>query len=454
MIRKDTGLRAPVVCDPDSPADTHNFFAYIDAQQTARFQDVSSTEAQRLSGYLDSWGQRIAAEPPAPPRRSVLTWVKGLLDTTPPLPPVDFSKPGALSVLFDASSSLTKNVILGQNVIIPQSLIEHDSLRQKRENGEIASGFMPSTPYGDAAYGLGFLQVKKREPINPYHNQVFGGQMKRTVSSVSFPIMTLDDGMLRSTSGHNPARMMTALQDIVTAANHDPVHQLIKALSPNSEIVESIAGSDVTAELDKAVRAYVGMHSDSHPLGYESWAIATHAATWRAMRDTPAGEDLKQSIDTYFDELQRISHALGDDPSMTDERRQTIVDYYSTAVGYALVRLMPVNDPLMLHTLERMESVAPLPETVVNAPRKTEPEAQAVINLYQDSSVSFFDENQRPQSYTAAKQLQLIEMLPDVTQMNAPAAPGSDIDTARRRVNGMDRNLLNILVKPSRIGLP
>ncbi len=453
MIRKDTGLRAPVVCDPDSDADIYDFLAYVEAQQTTRFQDVSAAEVQRLSGYLDGWGQRIAAEPPAPPKRSVLTWARSLFDSTPPVPPLDFSKPGTLSTLFDASSSLTKNVILGQNAIIPQSLMEHDVLRKGRENGEMTSGFMPSTGYGDTAYGLGFIQVKKREPINPHHNPLFGGQMKRTVSSVSFPIMTLDDGMLRDISGHNPALMITALQDIVTAANHDPVHQLVKALSPNSEIVESIAGSDVTAELDKAVRTYVGTHGDNHPLGYESWAIATHAATWRAMRETPAGEELQQSIDTYFDELQRISNELGNDPSVTDERRQTIVDYYSTAAGYALVRLMPVNDPLLLHTMDRMEAVAPLPETVINAPRKAEPEAQAVIGLYQDSGISFFDENQRPLSYTAAKQLQLIEMLPDVTRMNAPAAPGSDIDTARMRVNGMDRNLLNILVKPSRIGL-
>lgn len=452
LIRMDQGNRSPVVWNPDATDQIADFLSYIGTQQASSLADVSDREAQRLNPYLDAWGQRIASQPPEPEKRSVLTWARSLLGKPADVPAIDFSQPGTLNTLFSASSRLTKNVILGQNAIIPQSLLEHPALLALRDSRDITSGFMPETYYNNASYGLGFIQVKKRESFNRHYDQAFGMQLKRTVSSVSFPIMTMDDGMMRHVAAHNPAKMMNALQDIITASNHDPVHHLVKAQSPNTEIVENISGSDVMADIDGQMRTYVGRYRDDHPLSYENWAISTHAATWRTLRDTPAGEDLKRAVDTYFDELQRIGGALRHDPALTEEHRQNIIDYYSTAAGFALVRLMPVNDPLIVHAIARMETLAPLPQTVVEAPRKFSPEAQAVIDLYQEGGVSFFDDTRRPASYTAAKQVQLIEMLPDVTQMNAPAAPGSDIDTARRRVNGMDRNLLNILVKPSRIG--
>lgn len=449
VVKNDTTLKAPVVCDPDNPEDTQSFMAYIDEQQEASLSQVSDTEAARLAPYLDAWGRRIGQPISEPKKKSVLTWVMSLIGAETSVPHIDFAQPGTLNKLFEASSRLTKNVILAQNAIIPRTLLQHPFMQAKRENKDLTSGLVAPTHYGGAAYGVGFIQVKKRQAPNEYYNKVMGTDVRSTVFSISFPIMTLDDGMMRRMAPHDTRTLMNALQDIITASNHDPVHHLIKAHSPNNEIVENLSGSDTTRMLDDEIKKYVGQRNVDEPLGYESWAIATHAATWATMKDTPAGEGLEKSIDTYFDELERIAAALQNVSSLSDMDRHNVIDYYATAVGFSLIRLVPANDPLMIHAISRMESADPLPEAVIEAPRQLSPEADKVISLYKDAGVHFTDQNQQPMSYTAAKQMQLIMMLPDIAQMHAPAPSGSDIDIARQRINDMDRNLLRILVKPA-----
>lgn len=440
------GLHAPIICSPDDQAGFDRFMAYIDRQQNASLDQASDTEAARLEPYLNAWGRRISVSS-EPQKKSFMAWIKSLISE--PRKVHDFSKSGALRGAFTTSSQATKNVILAENVIIPSSVLNHPDIQALQRSDIISTGFMADTPYKDASYGLGFIQVKHKKDYDVYPCEGYTDVKPRTVSSITFPVLTLDDRMMAAIARFQPQKMLSSLQNIVTASNHDPVHQLVKAQSPNSEIVTNVSRSNVISMIDEEIENYVGRYKGDEPLGYESWAIATHAATWATMMDKPEGEELRSSIDTYFDELGRMATAMQSDSSLSDEDRHNIIDYYSTAAGFALVRLVPVNDPLMTHTISRMESIDPLPGAIIESQPHPSTEADIVIGLYEAAGVHFTDRDQQPLSYTTAKQLRLIEMLPDVTQMHAPAPPGSDIDRARSRVNSMDRSLLSILMKPS-----
>jgi hypothetical protein len=173
--------------------------------------------------------------------------------------------------------------------------------------------------------------------------------------------MGLDQNLMARIAPHNPTDLLDSLSAIATIANHDVLHQLTSTV-----VSESITSSNRNPEYGEILNGFLTSYlafrtnekdGDDYSDSYEAWALNSHAETYREIRRTGQGQDLDAHVEKYFDALARIDRALEAEQA-SEQVRHRYVDYLGTVALYSLVRILPIDDPLLGRALTRMETLA------------------------------------------------------------------------------------------------
>jgi len=316
LTTPDQKLSAPVFTNSDAES-AKEFIAYITGDGAHDVDHLANDEADRLLDYFDTLEQR-------------------LFHSTHPEKP-DLSKKGCLSALFKKVATDTQNLILSEFIIIPENFLHDTGFQTMIRTGRMNSYFHPITRH-DTTVHMGFVQI-----MNPHNT-----------GSVTFPVFALDGKVMQDLEGFNARPIAEALQKILTIANHDMMHHLTNTYL-NDDISKTAKTIPYAKDLDTFMRSHL-----KGSAGYENWAVLSHAATWHEANKNGAESELSKALDQCFDAIQTLDESLkeaGKPPHI----RARAVDSFSTIACLGLIRICPLNDPLMQRAMNQAAVLNPDP---------------------------------------------------------------------------------------------
>ena len=446
-LKSDVGYKPPVICSADNPQERQEALAFFDHYIHINAADVAAAEDERLSYYKEALDKRFAQALPenkGGPKKpfSLIRFI-----TPPPLrdfKPRDVYEPGDLKNIFAEITSQTRNIILSEVMILPHSFINDEDIQSRKEihSGGVETTYLHANAADQRAYHFGFYDVRQ-------NNKGADSQWYKYESDIALPVLALDDAMLQPVVAHKPHDMLRALQEVVTLCNHDMMHNMINVVTKGD--ISRLTETHYKAEMTTFMEDKTGMYGSNDALGIESGLIIGHARTWQHLQDTPAGENLQRAVTRFYDELDRIGHEVETDDTLTQDIRHQVMDYFAMAVPFALVRMLPLQDPLMDYALARAAKTDTGPQAYESEPgQETSPAEEKTLltqQYYRKAGMPLAADERAPQSYAEAKKLQLTQMLPDITVLLAPAPKGSPAYKAHARADEMDRDITNIILR-------
>jgi hypothetical protein len=391
--------RAPIIASL-YPQDMKLFVDYMDALRADHI-GAAAAETERLGPYFNALSQQLQADADALQARS---------------PELDrLSQKKTLSQLFNKVARQTGSAILSELVIGPEAIFNRtDTMRNSKS-------FRGTLKYEGLPFTFGFMQAFNEERS----------------ASVTVPLLTIDNGVLTSISRHRPEALLRALQALTTAGTHDMLHHYTNAVL-NPAIVDH-AGKDGKAPrpalsaVDWFRHYFASRKQDSDMNSYESWSTLNHA---RMRGRLEKGGDLKQHCDAFFDELARIGAEVGE--AYSEKKAHDTVDYLGTVFIHEMLRYIPLDDPLFMHALKKLEQADPAPEAVTSKEGEILAEARrntrymnGTVENYRAAGLDLVPENP---GYAELKRLQAVAISPWIAHLLSPARPGTTLAAMKDRV--------------------
>jgi hypothetical protein len=424
----ETERPVPPVLAASGPRDEAAFLDYINILRVAPAATIAAQESERLSYYFDALGKYLTqAKEDAP--KSLFTW-RRLFEGSKPKRSI--TEPGTLNKIFRFVAEATGNTILSEVSIVPASLLASPGISDLRDKKGIG-GDAEKSRYGNADFTLGFIQCMKTKTLDFDYYPSF----TFLESTVSFPVLALDDSMMEAISRCQPQKMLEALQTVMSACTHDTLHHFTNVYF-NDIVSVKPAEAAYKAPLNEVIRKYSDRNSASDLMGFEMFLTGSHAAIWDKTRNAPERKHITDTLDAYFDELERISAEL----KPTDpELRNRAIDYFATAAGFGLIRIVPFDDPLMQNYLHRAESVTPDPDDI----QSIEPGFSGIVTneILQNYAAAGKTIAQSPYGFT--KLIQLVNMLTWTAYTLSPAANSPDLQKAQQRLSPGNQKIFSTL---------
>lgn len=444
IVKSDTGRRPPILSAADNSAEYSDFLAYFDEQHARTPVEAAIAEGQRLSYYFEALDKRLtrggpAAKGGAPKPFSVITFL------TPPVlrdyKPRDVYQPGDLRGIFRNIAEQTRSIVLSEVMICPESVLSDPGLlaRPYIHRGGAEPTFLKDHQGDRRSYNFGFLDVR-------HDNTSADADWRKYASDIALPVLALNDDMLKAIQPYQPQKLLRPLQDIITLCNHDMMHNMVNTISQGD--ISNPAEAHFKSEMKHFMEHKTGSYDADEALGFESALVVGHARTWQYLKDSPAGEKMAQSIENFYDHLAFIAAEMAKDSPSGPEDRHQVLDYFATAIPYALTRLVSLHDPLMERALQRGGDIAPVaaqpPPPAAHAADNS-PAAQTLRN-YRKAGAPLAEDETAPQNYREAKKLQLARILPEIALLLSPGRKGSAEYKAHARSDEMDRDIVNIIM--------
>ncbi len=362
-------FQAPAIACAGTEESLIPLVSYI-ASLRRNAETVAHKEAQRLESYFLSSSSYLTLALQA--RRDNCGYGHEINDYSKTKRLEGICQPGALAGLFEVVAGHARNTILSEAVIVPENALKDKNLSQRVF--EDCEQYNPSYKYRNQSFTFGFIQafqrdgtgIDRRRRISSFASLLDPSPAIAVdaVRSVSFPILGLDTPVLQALESRKPEKLLRDLQKAVTWMNHDMLHHYSSYI-----ITEKIArkfSSDFNAVSTWGMA--FDSFGDQNPNGYETWSILTHAR----MKSFSGFDDIRHTLDSYFDELDRIAEdmrqdilAKQDNPELAGEQRRKaheIIDYFGILMGFAIMRVVPFGHPLMERYCERMERADLAPE--------------------------------------------------------------------------------------------
>jgi|GEM_PF-6319027 len=448
-IKSDAGNRPPVLTSLDNHAEHESFVDYFRDYAQASHVAVAEAEQKRLSYYWEALDKRLTRAGPVekggtPKRPSLISYfIPGFLKD---YKPKDVYQKGDLSNIFKPIASQTRSIVLAEVTICPHKTLDDKALKdiQPLTRGGMEATLVDSHPDDYRTYSFGFMEIRHTDK-NATH------KWDADKSSIALPVLSLDDDMMSKAAAYQSGALLQHLQTIITLCNHDMMHNMINTISKGD--ISNPLEAHFKSEMRHYMEHKTGMHGASDPLGFESALIIGHAHTWEDLRNTDTGQTMSTAIEGFYDELERISHEMSYD--MNDDDRHQVIDYFGTAVPYALARMVSLHDPLMERALDRAQKIDPVPQAVLNQKTYLDYMRQnkvtgETLNNYKSAGAPLISDDEAAPSYAEIKKLQLVRILPDVVILLSPARKGSDEYKAHARMDEMDRDIVNIITRHTR----
>ncbi|HEY8190511.1 MAG TPA: hypothetical protein VIF12_07480 [Micavibrio sp.] len=413
----------PVLAGLSGSRDEALFLDYINALRAMPSADIAAQEAERLSYYFDALGKYLTPAKEDKPK-SLFTW-HHLLGKPEPKHPAA-TQPERLKKIFAFVSKATGNTILSEVSVIAAGLLTSPAIKGLRDKKEIG-GDAEESRYGDAKFTLGFVQCMKRKTWDFDYHPSFAF----LESTVSFPVLALDDSMMDAVSRHQPQKMLEALQTIMSACTHDALHHFTNVYFDDVVSVKPIE-APFKEPLNEAIRKC------RSTMDFEMFLTGSHAAIWDNVRSMPEGKGISDAVGVYFDELERISAEMeSNDP----ELHNRVIDYFATAPGFGLIRIAPLDDPSMQDYLGRAERATPIPGNIqAIQPASPTAAAKTVLRNYAMAKKTIAQS-----AYSQAKMTQLIDMLTETARRLSPTGPAPQTQRAQQRLSLGNQEIFSTL---------
>ncbi len=359
-------------------------------------------EAERLTPYFSALSKQLDLDAAINPQKAAAVR--------------DLTSPGALKSVFNAVAARTKNTILSEIAIIPEAVLRFETANETQYSG-------PLNYKGKNFINFGFIQVFNAN---------------RT-SGTSFPILAFNDSLMKTIAPHRPKAMLEALQTVATAGNHDMLHHYTNTiLNPNiscTRMDKKDFPDPVMEVRDWQKTHFNGYISDRSEDSFESWLMLNHMRVRELMKDTHEEEALKQSCDTFFDELGRIGGEIS--TATSAKQAHETVDRFGIALLFTMMRYLPLDHPLIDHAIERFQQVDPDPRSlelersalVRQSQSQMEHWVVQTLANYRAKGVELLPENP---DYAALRKLQLIQIEPAIVHLLSPAQPGTFLEKIKK----------------------
>ena len=327
--------------------------------------------------------------------------------------------PGALKKQFNDVATFTRDTLTSDVVIMP------DNIRKGPAWRLFMSTFNPTFEYGNRNFSFGFLKLFE------------GGRVTTAQSSTTIPTFMLDAKLMEEIAPHQPAELYRRFQLVATDMNHDMLHHL-HSPAITTAVAHKFNDTHRTTEI---YNWYKALPTTLLGPRIEEWSQVSHGKIFMTPENAHLVNAVRENVDFYFDELDRISEAL------PKERAHEIVDYFGTVMLQTLSRTFPFNHPLMMQCLDRLEDAEPLSEQELKedalamylkipnkdlALRKQDPSLEAVrkdtgktiqniIEGYRKQGLDILPDDDNAVSYAGLKLLQLAKMEPDDMRSHVPS---------------------------------
>lgn len=414
-------IRPPVITS-DLPGQLRAFEAFMAGLRHDNTM-VAGLEIKRLKPYVATWSKQLKKDLKSLDKKG---------DAAGKL-----ADPAHLNQLFCRVAQRTRNTILSEVMVAPEPFLNE----RGRANGNTV--FANRSWYEGYSFSFGFIQVRE----------------KKEKTSVSFPVLGLDPGVMDVAAQHKPGVMLGALQSVMTVGNHDMLHHYTNDfLNPAISDVrrdESLPTGQRT--LSDWHQSYFSRVADRDPDSYESWLMLNHARSRRALAEGPEGKALKEQVDLFFDELGRLGRDMIKS-GHSEAVSHSAVDYFGTMMGFSLMRFLPLDHPLLDHALERMKASDPNSELLMKRAHDisrmvgknwsynggTTGDAN-VEKARMNYRAKGLDLRMKKPDYAALKKMQLVLVAPWVAHLLSPPQPGTRLEEIHERVGKINVDMVEVL---------
>lgn len=326
MIRK-----APILLkNTESP--TQRLHQYLDAFVNDGNVPAAGVEALRLTPYFDAMAR----------------YLKDAGESDTLVQPYTNRK--ALAEIFNDMATYTHNTLVSPVILMPASPYTAMRIPPNLDN------------YGQSGnrlfyrYNVPFDHKKPAlfDMLHPRRDFSFGFAQvddKHKESTVSVSIMLLSPDALDWVADFSPLPMLRALQRVMTAVNHDPLHHLTMPILTGS-VAHKFFNQHRTPLRRWAANTFT-------QVDYEDWAQQTHQKILLHPGNETLVEGIRQNVDRYFDQLARISA----DMTSLHLAREEAVNYFGMTMLAALTRVFPLDHAVIGHALQRLKETEPAPPT-------------------------------------------------------------------------------------------
>lgn len=428
-------IKAPVIIDATTQEGVQPLLDLVKTIRTHGNVAIAQQESQRLNPYFSA----------------LSVYLTNALNKTggedPPLKKL--TTPGALSGIFNALATNTRNTLTSEVIIAPRNIANCKPTKHLFSNVE----FNKSYNHRDFFFDFGFLQVFE----------------KNYAGSTTLPLFTIDRRMMGVIAPHHPEALLKDFQDVMTIVNHDMLHHF------TSPIVNSNTAHKFNAVSDKFNAVSERPFHDwdkripaaDNGEEYEDWAQVAHEKTLLTAENTQMVSDIHAKIDHYFDELKRIGESLGNIKWTIAGKKKPAhdtVDFFGMMMAHALTRLFPLNHPLMLHCMNRLQEADPAPEDSLSDFIEQETSCELTLselrNIYDDSNLrilkayrgqgfDIFPDDDAAVGYINIKLLQLIKLSPKDIIDHMPPTPGFGMGELRAATDKLTLDMIRIAARTS-----
>jgi hypothetical protein len=337
-------LNTPVLSS-SRPAQVLEFNDFVNRMRTGAVP-IAQEESERLEPEFGALAQLLAEEGQALPEHY-------------------------LSNLFNAVAADTRNLVLSEIMIIPETLLDKGGTQ-----------FNAEMSYDGHSFTFGFEQIFSADET----------------SSVSLPHFAFNAGIMGAVRPYRPEVMLKEFQRLMTAGNHDWLHHYSNVIL-NSRISKTAGKHATPLHVWRSKNFPYGQ--DSNPQSYESWLMLEQARIRRTLEEGLEGKKLEKSCDRFFDELARIGREMAKARSV--EEAHEAVDYFGTLLGFALMRYVPLNHPLFVQAIEGL--------------READPSSGVIEEKKDEIKLASTDALERTQRNYAAEGLKLWSRKPDYAML-------------------------------------
>jgi hypothetical protein len=254
--------------------------------------------------------------------------------------------PDRIQQIFKDAAAVTRSALISEVVILPSN-IYHSPKTESMFRGERFD-----VPYRTAFGGFkfGFFQVSDKT-----------GRQNST-----FATFTIDSETIAPLLPQGAQKMFADLQSVMTLVNHDMLHHLTSPiLTPtvsDKHDQKLVYGLPVHAWGDNVRRYGWGGSTEA----YEDLVQITQEHV--VLQGDPKGKKTTAIVDSYFDELTRLRDGALKAATSYDAKDdvRSAVNYCALLMGHALLRVYPLNHPVMTSCLDRMLAVDPAPEKTLD----------------------------------------------------------------------------------------
>ncbi|MEZ5814627.1 MAG: hypothetical protein R3E13_07930 [Alphaproteobacteria bacterium] len=195
--------------------------------------------------------------------------------------------------------------------------------------------------------------------IEPKHRMLGAGRFEMTAVTIDaenfryhIPLLGFDDDILETSALHPDAPLIHSLSALMSASNHDYIHQLT---DPSSYV-----GHKKKPLLQWREERLLGgdsVHS------YENWHILAHAKILQTYREASGFDRVEVLAQSFLNELEGYSRDIAKS-GLSAQKQHDVVDYFGLVGAQALMAVMPLDDPRLTSYLERLEKIDPQPNRV------------------------------------------------------------------------------------------